>query len=630
MTQSLAWLRTALGATWFVAQIYILFHPPIPMLARPLHVMIAVVLIFLWQPLVDRDGKTTPLRAAFDLALLAGCIAATVYYWLRADYLTERMENVDPVFQSDLLFGLLTLFLLCEATRRVLGWNLLSVIVVFVLYGFAGPYLPSWMHFAGFKIPEFVEIMTMTGHGIFGITTETSLTLVFYFLAFSAVYAAAGGTELFMDLALKLVGKRNGGAAKAEVVSSALFGTVSGSAVANVTATGSFTIPLMIRTGYSREWAAAHEAIASTGGQLMPPVMGIAAFVMADIVGVPYAKIALAATIPALAYFGSLYLLVHLNALRSGIGSLPVAEIDAIAPVLRRILLIAPPLALIGAFAIGYDAAMAAVIGGIVAWACSYLPGGKPLTPRRFFEMTDDCARQAAAVAIPIAAIGIIIGVAVQSNLAIKFSTEMLALGGGTLAGSLVFISLGIIVLGMGLPTVAAYVIGAILFVPALQKLGVDLMASHFYVLFFAVLSMVTPPVALASYTAAGIARSNPNTTGLYAFLLATPTFLVPIAFVRDPAILFIGPWSGIALAAVTLGCGAAAWTIMVSGYAGGVLNVIERVLFGVLAVVLILAPFGTIGKFISVGLFAVLLGWAMRARFLNPSKSVAAGEGGS
>jgi TRAP transporter 4TM/12TM fusion protein len=623
MTQSLAWLRTALGATWFVAQIYILFYPPIPMLARPLHVMIAVVLIFLWQPLLDREGKATPLRAAVDLVLLAGCIAATVYYWLRADYLTERMENVDPVFPSDLFFGLLSLVLLCEATRRVLGWNLLSVIVVFVVYGFLGPYLPGWMYFAGFKVPEFVEIMTMAGHGIFGITTETSLTLVFYFLAFSAIYAASGGTELFMDLALKLVGKRNGGAAKAEVVSSALFGTVSGSAVANVTATGSFTIPLMIRTGYSREWAAAHEAIASTGGQLMPPVMGIAAFVMADIVGVPYAKIALAATIPALAYFGSLYLLVHLNALRSGIGSLPAADIDAIAPVLRRILLIAPPLALIGAFAVGYDAAMAAVIGGIVAWACSYLPGGKPLTPRRFFEMTDDCARQAAAVAIPIAAIGIIIGIAVQSNLAIKFSTEMLALGGGTLAGSLFFVSLGIIVLGMGLPTVAAYVIGAILFVPALQKLGVDLMASHFYVLFFAVLSMVTPPVALASYTAAGIARSNPNTTGLYAFLLATPTFLVPVAFVRDPAILFIGPWSGIALAAVTLGCGAAAWTVMVSGYCGRVLHAVERILFGAMAVVLILAPFGTIGKFVSVGVFAILTVWSLRATLFGGARSI-------
>ena len=167
----------------------------------------------------------------------------------------------------------------------------------------SSPYLPGWMHFAGFKFPEFIEIMTMAGHGVFGITTETSLTLVFYFLAFSAIYAIVGGTELFMDLALKLVGKRPGGAAKAEVVSSALFGTVSGSAVANVTATGSFTIPLMMRTGYSREWAAAHEAIASTGGQLMPPVMGIAAFVMADIFGVPYAKIALAASIPALGLF---------------------------------------------------------------------------------------------------------------------------------------------------------------------------------------------------------------------------------------------------------------------------------------------------------------------------------------
>ena len=448
---------------------------------------------------------------AVDLTILAALIATTVYYVLRADYLTERMENVDPVLLSDLLFGLLTLLLLCEATRRVLGWNLLSVIVVFVAYGFLSPHLPGWMHFAGFKFPEFIEIMTMAGHGVFGITTETSLTLVFYFLAFSAIYSIVGGTELFMDLALKLVGKRPGGAAKAEVVSSALFGTVSGSAVANVTATGSFTIPLMMRTGYSREWAAAHEAIASTGGQLMPPVMGIAAFVMADILGVPYSKIALAATIPAVVYFGALYLLVHLNAMRSGVGSLPAAEIDAIQAIGRRMLLITPPLALIAAFAVGYDASMAAVIGGIVAWTCSYLPGGRPITPRRFLEMTDDCARQAAAVAIPIAAIGIIIGVAVQSNLAIKFSTEMLAFGGGTLVGSLFFISLGIIVLGMGLPTVAAYVIGAILFVPALQKLGVDQLASHFYVLFFAVLSMVTPPVALASYTAAGSPAPTPT-----------------------------------------------------------------------------------------------------------------------
>jgi TRAP transporter 4TM/12TM fusion protein len=627
MTSTFAWLRVALGTIWFVAQLYVLYRPPIPMLARPLHVMMAIVIVILWLPLAGKHGKASAYHRVIDLVILAALVATTVYYAVRADYLTERMENVDPVLQSDVLFGVLTLLLLCEATRRVLGWNLLSVILVFVAYAWLGPYMPGWLNFAGFKFPEFIEIMTMAGHGVFGITTETSLTLVFYFLAFSAIYAVVGGTELFMDLALKLVGRRPGGAAKAEVVSSALFGTVSGSAVANVTATGSFTIPLMIRTGYSREWAAAHEAIASTGGQLMPPVMGIAAFVMADILGVPYAKIALAAAIPALAYFGALYLLVHLNAIRSGIGSLPAVEIDAIKSIGRRILLIAPPLALIGAFAAGYDAAMAAVIGGIVAWACSYLPGGRPMTPRRFLEMTDECGRQAAAVAIPIAAIGIIIAIAVQSNLAIKFSTEMLTLGGGTLAGSLIFVSLGIIVLGMGLPTVAAYVIGAILFVPALQKLGVDQLAAHFYVLFFSVLAMVTPPVALASYTAAGIARSNPNITGLYAFILSLPTFLIPIAFVRDPAILFVGEWADIAIAATTLGCGAAAWTMMVSGYSGGPLNVVERGLFGVIAVVLILAPFGTIGKFISIGVFALLLAWTLRTQLFGVAKPATTGE---
>ncbi len=627
MTRTLAWARTALGAVWFIGQIYILFYPPIPMLARPLHVMMATVLILLWRPLQDRDGNVTPLWRLVDLVLLAASVATTAYYWLRADYLTERMENVDPVLASDVVFGLATLLLLCEATRRVLGWNLLSVILVFVAYGWLGPYLPSWMHFAGFGFLEFIEIMTMAGHGVFGITTETSLTLVFYFLAFSAIYMTVGGTELFMDLALKLVGKRPGGAAKAEVVSSALFGTVSGSAVANVTATGSFTIPLMIRTGYSREWAGAHEAIASTGGQLMPPVMGIAAFVMADIMGIPYATVALAATIPAAVYFGSLYLLVHLNAMRSGIGSLPAPEIDAIAPVLRRIALISPPIALIGAFMVGYDAPMAAMAGGVTAWACSYLPGGRAMTPRRFLEMTDECARQAAAVAIPIAAIGIIIAVAIQSNLAIKFSTEMLALGGGTLAGSLIFIAIGIIIMGMGLPTVAAYVIGAILFVPALQKLGIDPLASHFYVLFFAVLAMVTPPVALASYTAAGIAKANPNRTGLYAFVLGMPSFLVPVAFVRDPGVLFVGDWPTIVIAAICIAAGSSAWTIMISGYVAKPLNLLERALFGVVAVVLIVIPFGDIGRYVSLVAFVMLLAWGLRSRLLRPAKPLAAGE---
>jgi TRAP transporter 4TM/12TM fusion protein len=478
---------------------YIVFYPQLPMLERTLHVMVALLLVILWMP----------AHRWVDRLLVLAAVAATAYYALNYRYLTERMENVDPVLPVDQVFGVITLVLLMEAVRRVLGWNLFSVVALFILYGFTASGLPGWLAFHGFGFTEFIEIMTMTGHGIFGITTETSVNIVFYFLAFSAVYMVAGGTELFMDVALKLVGKRPGGAAKAEVVSSALFGTVSGSAVANVTVTGSFTIPLMMRTGYSREEAAAHEAIASTGGQLMPPVMGIAAFVMADILGVPYARIALAAVIPAITYYAALYLLVHLKARRYGKGSLPAAEMDAIASVMKRLHLLLPPIALLGAFMYGYSASTAAIAGTVVAWACSFLPGGKPITLRRIFTMTDECAKQACQVAVPIAAIGVIIGVAIQSNLAIKFSSQLLTLSGGSLAGSLFFVTLGILILGMGLPTVAAYVIAAILFVPALTGLGFAVLPAHMFVLFIAVLSMVTPPVALASYTAAGIANAS-------------------------------------------------------------------------------------------------------------------------
>jgi TRAP transporter 4TM/12TM fusion protein len=599
------WLRRALGFAWFAAQMYIAFQPQIPMLERTLHVMVAMLLVFLWLP----------RQRWIDLALVVAAAATTAYYAINFRYLTERMENVDPVLPMDQVFGVLTLLLMLEAVRRVLGWNLFVVVMVFIVYGFTAHWMPGWLHFHGFGFAEFVEIMTMTGHGIFGITTETSVNIVFYFLAFSAVYLVAGGTELFMDVALKLVGKRPGGAAKAEVVSSALFGTVSGSAVANVTVTGSFTIPLMMRTGYSREEAAAHEAIASTGGQLMPPVMGIAAFVMADILGIPYARIALAAVIPAVTYYAALYLLVHLKARRDGKGSLPAAEIDAIASILRRLHLLLPPVALLVAFFMDYSASTAAIVGTVVAWACSFLPGGKAITFSRIFEMTDECAKQACQVAVPIAAIGIIIGVAIQSNLAIKFSTQLLSLSGGTMAGSLFFVTLGILILGMGLPTVAAYVIAAILFVPALTGLGFQLLAAHMFVLFFSVLSMVTPPVALASYTAAGIANANASRTGTLAFVLGMPAYVIPFAFLYTPSILWHGTPLEIALGAASVASGSAAWTIMIAGWLRGGMGPVERAVYGVLSFVLILAPYGAAMRLGALVAFLALVAWSTLAR---------------
>ena len=251
----------------------------------------------------------------------------------------------------------------------------------------------------------------------------------------------------------------------------------------------------------------------------------------------------------------------------------------------------------------------------MVAWACSFLPGGKPITFRRIFAMTDECAKQACQVAVPIAAIGIIIGVAIQSNLAIKFSSQLLAISGGTLAGSLVFVTLGILILGMGLPTVAAYVIAAILFVPALTGLGFAVLPAHMFVLFIAVLSMVTPPVALASYTAAGIANASASKTGALAFVLGLPAYMIPFAFLFHPAILLEGAALDIALAAASLAGGTAAWTVMIAGWVRGVIPAYERALYGILSAVLILAPLGTgmrLGALVALGL---LLAWSCRNR---------------
>jgi TRAP transporter 4TM/12TM fusion protein len=486
--------------------------------------------------------------------------------------------------------------------------------------------MPGWLQFQGFGFAEFIEIMTMTGHGLFGLTTETSVNLVFYFLAFAAIYTAVGGTEMFMDCALKLVGHRPGGAAKAEVISSAMFGSVSGSAVANVTVTGSFTIPLMIRTGYSREEAAAHEAIASTGGQFTPPVMGISAFVMADILGVPYATIALAALIPAAAYYFALYVLVDLKARHLGKGSLPREELARIAPLLARFHLLAPPVLLVAAIMTNHSATTAAIVGCIAAWACSYLPGGRAITPGRILEVTDEAAKQASQVAVPIAAMGIIIAVAIQSNLAIKFSTELMQLSGGTLLGSLFFITVGVLVLGTGLPTVAAYIVGAILFVPALKALGINELSAHFFVLFFGVLSVVTPPVAIVSYTAAGIAGANPERASWLAFALGLPAYLIPFGFLFNPAILFQGAPHVVAIAALSLAAGTAAWTILIAGYVRRPLPLPERGVYGLLAFALILAPLGDGMRVAGVIAFAAMLGYSL---FLGPRLGAVPRTGG-
>lgn len=590
-------LRRVLRPVWLVAagwlafQLALIVHPVPLQIARPVHIGFALATVFLAWPLRRPGGAAW--RGVADALLLAGVAVVVGYYVGDFERLYNRMENVDEVLPRDLACGTLALLLLLEAVRRVVGWSLLWVIAGFLAYAFAGRWFPGWLAFAGFDYPLFIEIMTMATHGILGVTTETSVNFVWYFILFGVVFSATGGGQLFIDSALRLVGRRAGGAAKAEIVSSAMFGTISGSAVANVVATGIFTIPLMKRTGYSPEEAAAHEATASTGGQLVPPVMGIAAFVMAELLALPYARIALAGIIPAAAYYFALYMIVHLKARHRGIGTLQAADLAGIAPIPARAHLFVPPLVLIAILASDYSATTAAMVAAGAALVVGALRRGSRMRLSGWIDMVEEIARQAAQVAVPIVAIGMIIAVAIQSNLALKFSTELIALSGGTLLGAMGMIIVGCIIMGMGLPTVAAYIIGAILFVPALTKLGIDTLAAHFFVMYYCVLSMITPPVALASYTAAGIAGGDAMRTGWIAFKLSLVLFLIPFAFAFDPALLWSGAPGWIALAFASMMVATFAWAVFLEGFLDRAIGWPPRLAYGGVALSIIFAPTG-------------------------------------
>ena len=607
-------VRLWAGFVLVAFQYWILVNPQPPLVSRPLHLVLALLLVFLWNPLALTHLPKWANRA-IDVVMIGGSAAFMVYYWMSLPRIENRIENVDAVFTQDVIFGILFVLLLLEGVRRTTGWILVWVILAFLAYGAFAFVLPIG-GFSGFSLTEFVEILMLTTSGIFGVTTETSVTFVFYFIAFGVVFAAIGGGRLFIDLAIRLVGRATGGSQKVAVVGSSLMGTIPGSAVANVAAVGVFTIPLMVQSRVPPERAAATEAIASTGGQLMPPVMGVAAFVMAELLGVPYTQIALAGVIPAVAYYVALYILVDLNARKTGTGTLPAQAVDNVDPILPRLHLLLPPVLLIACLVMGYSAQTAAMYATAACFPVAFLRKADWFGPRRVLEMIRDTGRQAAEIAVPIGAIGIVIAVAIQSNLALKFSAGLISVGGGTLAGSLILIVIGCIIMGMGLPTVAAYIIGAVLYAPALQKLGVPVLASHFFVMYYCVLSMVTPPVALAAYASAGLARTSPWTTGWIAFQMSFVAFLIPFAFVADSALLFQGPLVNVLIASLGLFIPTGLWAVGITGFFRRNLVWPDRILLLICGVVAIIAPTGAplwiIGN--GVGVAFLALNWRFPA----------------
>lgn len=595
-----------IGVAFLAFQAWVLLNPQQPLFERPVHLVFGLVLLFLYKP-CDVAGLPDWARRGVDGVLIILSLAVGAYYLTEFDRLTTRMENVSPVFGLDIWAGIALVALLLEGARRAVGWILVAVLSVFIAYAFWGNLLPGWLSFRGFGLEAAIEITTMTTAGVLGITTSTSVSFIFYFIVFGAFYSAAGGGQLFIDLAVRVAGRATGGTAKAAVISSSLMGSISGSAVANVVSTGVLTIPLMKRTGFSAHRASGIEAIASTGGQLMPPIMGVAAFIMAEMLSVPYARIALAGLVPALAFYLALLMVVDLTARRDGVRAMTADEVAAVDPILPRIHLLFPPLILIGALVWGYSAAYSAVLASFSCFVVPFLRRNTWIGWNAIVEGLRDAPRQAAEVAVPIASIGLVIAVAVQSNLALKFAGSLVTLAEGSIFLSLALAMVGCIIMGMGLPTVAAYIIGAVLFVPAIQNLGIEPLAAHFFIFYYCVLSMVTPPVALASFAAAAVGNAPVMKTSWSAFGLSLVAFFVPFSFIFDPAILWQGTAIEIALGALAMLASTALWAIAFAGWCGRPLGPVLRLAIGGAGLVAVIAPSGSFAWTLG---FAA--GWAM------------------
>ncbi len=501
------------------------------------HLAFTLCLVFLLYPASSKQSKTSGIPF-YDFILGAMGVASAMYLVVFFNDLTTRAGL--PT-RTDLIMGFILIVTLLEATRRISNPVLPCIAVVALLYCYFGRSLPEMIAHRGFSVQRIVNHMYLGTEGIFGTPLEVSSTFVFMFILFGSVLEKTGLGKFIIDLSMALAGWSTGGPAKVAVVSSGLMGTVSGSSVANVCTTGMFTIPLMKSVGYEPHFAGAVEAVASTGGQIMPPVMGAGAFIMAQFLGVPYIEVALAAVVPALLYYFAVMVQVHFEATRLGLKGIPWAQLPPLWPLLRsKGFLLIPLIAIIYFLLAGFTPLRAAFNGILVSFALSWLNKETRLTPTRILEAFQSGARGAIGVACACATVGMVVGMGTLTGLALRIANAIVTLAGGSKILTLFYTMLASIILGTGLPTTANFIVTSTMAAPALFKLGVPAKAAYMFVFYFGISADLTPPVALAAYAGSGIAGSDPMKTGFTAFKLALAGFLIPYVYVYNPMLLFI------------------------------------------------------------------------------------------
>jgi TRAP transporter 4TM/12TM fusion protein len=602
---------------WVIA-----FGTPEAILFRGTHLLFAIVLVFLLyrltakqddQPVSDEQKRTDDrLPSLFDYVLLVLGAVPIIYLFVNYEYVVTRIYYIDDLSLVDMAMAVIMTVVVLEATRRVIGWALPITAMVFLFYAF---------FIARLEPMRLLDQLYMTTEGIFGIPLSVSAAYVMIFVLFGSFMERTGTGQLFMDFAMSLTGHTAGGPGKVAVVSSSLFGTISGSAVANVMVDGPISIPLMKRSGFPPHFAAGVEATASTGGQIMPPVMGAAAFVMAEFLAVSYGQVVIWAILPAILYYVSCFAAVHFEAKRRGLVGLPRSELPRLSAVMReRGHLFIPVLTILVVMYSGYSAPLAALAGTLACFPVAALRRSS----RAYVNLPNilaafvDGARNALGVALACACAGIVIGVVTLSGLGIVFTQFVVGLAKETLLVALILTMIAGIVLGMGMPTTPAYIIMTALLVPAIIKLGVIPPAAHMFAFYFAVLSAITPPVALAVFAAAGIAKADLWASGWAAVKIGAAGFIVPFMLIYEPALLMIGDWPRIIGAFATASIGIMLFAAGLHGYLITAANHWQRALL-IVAGLLLIDP-GLITDIIG----AVLAGLVVVAQWMTRKSALA------
>ncbi|PIC70295.1 C4-dicarboxylate ABC transporter permease [Sporosarcina sp. P16b] len=582
---------------------------------RAVHLGLAFALVFLLHPFIKKKKVLEKPKSKFGLSvnIILSILSLVVGGYLTVRYLDLPMEISSPS-SITIIIGVLVILLTLEVARRMLGLALPIIAVIFLIYAFIGDKLPLMIQHSGYSFEQIVTQIGLSNQGVFGIPLGVSASYIVLFVVFGAMLEKSGAGNMFLDLAMGLVGRFRGGAAKVSVVASALFGSISGSQVANVVTTGVLTIPLMKRAGYKPTYAAAVESVASTGGMILPPIMGAVAFLMADFLQVSYAEVAFAALIPAIIYFVAIFVMVDLRAAKEGLQATEVENnVDLKELILKKGHLMLPLIVLVILLMVFQMTANNAAFWAIVSVPLACLLRKETRMPfRQIIIALQEGVKLSLMVVAACSAAGIVIGVIDMTGMGLRFSSVLLELSGGNLLLLCILTMLASIIMGMGLPPVASYLVLAILAAPAMVNLGVPPIAAHLFIFYYGTLSAITPPVALASYAAAGLSDTSPMRVSLVACRLALVAFIVPYMFVFGPELLLIGSAIPIIFATITALIGVYAIAVSIEGYFKAELGIYSRLILFAGSIMLITV--NVLSSFIGLSIILIVLMYEWRS----------------